>query len=163
MKANLQLTKPSSTFNECVLKAYTQILKQAKALLATIEEEPLRYTLIREEKPLPGAIIHELVNPLLYLRLECHQDNEYSIHYGFELSPVFSPYYKLTSSFVRTLYKSTMANESSTSIEESLRTDWIITNCSELYEHIEEHNRNHRFELIKHKPKQTKRKLSKVA
>jgi hypothetical protein len=163
MKANLQLTKSSSTFNECVLKAYTQILKQAKALLATIEEEPLRYTLIRQEKPIPGAIIHELVNPLLYLRLECHQDNEYSIHYGFELSPVFGPYYKLTSSFVRTLYKLTMANESSTNIEESLRTDWIITNCSELYEHVEEHNRNHRFELIKHKAKPTKRKLSKVA
>jgi len=151
-------------FNVQVKEAYIKILKHAKQLLATIEQEELRYMLTREDKQAssPG-IVHELINPLLYLRLESHPDGNCSIHFGWELSPVFGSFYPITAAFVRFIYKVTMANNSLINIEDAVRTDWVITNPSELYEHVEEHNRYHTFQLIKYKQPNTKRKLRKVA
>ena len=135
-------------------------------MLATIEEEPLRYTLVREDKP-PidvNSIVHELVSPLIYLRLSCYAENKLGIHFGFELSPTFGPYYHITNSFVRNLYKATIANATSINIEDCVRTDYIINECSAAYEHLEERGlRHHTFVLIPYKVKTVKRKLSKVA
>ncbi|WP_158827663.1 hypothetical protein [Mucilaginibacter lacusdianchii] len=166
--------QPSSTltkeevlaYNKTVRQTYFQILKQAKAMLAAIEEEPLRFTLIREDKQpvTQGSIIHEIVSPLLYLRLECYAENKLGIHYGFELSPTFGQYYHLTNTFVRILYKLSMANATPVNIEDSIRTDYVLNDCSALYEHIEERGcKHHTFMLIPYKAKPVKRKLRKVA
>jgi len=154
-----------SARNKAIRQAYHAILKATKALIATVEEEPLRYTLIREDKHkhTKELILHEMISPLIYLRLELHSNDELSIHYGWETSPVFGPYYQITSTFVRMLYKLTMASTTEINFEDAVRTDWVINNCSEAYEYIEERNKYHRFELIKHKPKPIKRKLRRVA
>ncbi|WP_158826733.1 hypothetical protein [Mucilaginibacter lacusdianchii] len=157
---------PVAAFNAEVRKVYFKLLKEAKILLATIEEEPLRFSLIREEKqPIQqGTIVHELINPLLYLRLECYAENKPGVHYGFELSPTFGQYYHVTNTFVRILYKHTMVEATPINIEDCIRTDYVLNDCSALYEHIEERGcKHHTFQLILYKAKAVKRKLRKVA
>lgn len=161
-----QLNQEQLTFNKSVLQAYFKMLKAAKELLSTIEDEPLRYSLIREDRKegTRQITLHQFISPLLYLRLDLHSNNEMCIHYGYETLPVVSPYYEFTASFVRTLYKLTMSDGVSPNIEQALRIDWVLTNIGDCYEHLEEMgHRQHRFELIKYKPKQVKRKLQRVA
>jgi hypothetical protein len=150
-------------YNKEVRTAYYQILKEAKALLATIEREELRYTLIREDKPIGNSIcciIHEMVNPLIYLRLDSYEDGAYGIRYGFASSKYFA---HITVAFTRFLYKVTMKGATSNNIENSIRTEWYIHNPDEMYEHIEEQMKHHQFALIKHKPVASRRKLQVVA
>jgi len=166
MKPQTMPDLPVLAFNAEVRKVYFKLLKEAKVLLAPIKEEPLRYSLIREDKqPITqGTIVHEMVNPLLYLRLECYADNKLGIHYGWELSPVFGDYYNITNPFIRILYKHTMADATSINIEDCIRTDYVMNECSALYEHIEERGcKHHSFALIPYKAKLAKRKLRKVA
>jgi hypothetical protein len=135
-------------------------------MLAIIEDEPLRYSLIREDKQViaTGTIVHELVNPLIYLRLECFKGDLLGIRYGFEGQPGYNGYDAMTASFIRMVYKLTMDNNTSINIEDCVKADYVMTECSELYEYIEERgNKHHRFELIKYKPKTIKRKLRRVA
>ena len=153
-------------YNACVQKAYFAILKQAKALLSNLEHQELRHSLIREDKkPIaPGIIVHEFISFEIYLRLECHKDNKLAINFGVQAIPGFADYEPLGAQFVRILYKLTMANQTAINIEDCIRTDFIITETTELYEYIEERNKsNHTFQLIPYKPKQVKRKLRKVA
>jgi hypothetical protein len=166
MKPQTTPDVPVLAYKAEVRKVYFKLLKEAKALLAPIEEEPLRFSLIREDKQpvVQGTIIHELVNPLLYLRLECYAENKLGIHYGFELSPTFGQYYAITNTFVRNVYKHTMIDATPINIEDCIRTDYVLNDCSALYEHIEERGcKHHSFALIPYKPKAVKRKLRKVA
>ena len=154
------------TYNKIVKQTYFQILKETKALLATIEHEPLRYSLIREDKqPIsPNNIIHEMINPLLYLRLTWFDANKLCINYGWELIPTFGEYYHLVNTFVRLVYKLTMRDATAINIEDCIRTDYVINECSAAYEHLEERGlKHHTFMLIPYKVKTVKRKLSKVA
>lgn len=151
-------------FNSEVRKVYFRILREAKALIAANERDELRYTLIKEDKALQGqGIIHELISPLLYLRLECDGTGEYAVHYGYEPRPITSEFCTMNAPFVRFIYKLTAAENTSVNIEESVRIDFVINHCSELYEHVAEHNRHHFFQLIPYKAKAVKRKLRKVA
>jgi hypothetical protein len=151
-------------YNKAVRTCYFQILKYAKAMLSAIEQEELRFTLIREDKQaIAGSIIHEMVNPLLYLRLEQHSNGYYSIHYGFETFPVFGPYYYVGASFTRFVYKVTMASATPINIEDALRVDFIVLNCSEMYEHIEDRNKYHQFQQLPYKPAANRRKQMKAA
>jgi len=147
-------------YNECVKMAYHQILKQAKAMLATIEREELRYTLERQDKPgtVVGHIIHELVNPLLYLRLEEHSDGVYAIHFGIEQMNELGQLSDITTRFLRILYKVTSLGAFPVDIENCVRTDWFNNSCSESYEYIEERNKYHTFKLIPYKVTASKRK-----
>lgn len=166
MKPSLTTHLPSFAYNALVRKAYFKVLKETKALLASIEQEPLRYSLIRQDKQpvTAGTIVHEMVGPLLYMRLECFADNKLGIHFGWELSPTFGEYYHITSRFIRILYKHTMVDTGLTNIEDCIKTDWVINECSELYEYVEERGcKHHSFALIQYKPKAVKRKLRKVA
>lgn len=166
MKPSLTPQVPGSAYNALVRKAYFKVLKETKNLLATFEQEPLRYVLVRQDKQptINGTIVHELVNPLVYLRLECFADNRLGIHFGWELSPTFGEYYHITSRVIRVLYKYTMADTGPINIEDCIKTDWVINECSELYEYVEERGcKHHSFALIQHKPKAEKRKLRKVA
>ena len=166
MKPPTDHQSPLSPYNAEVQRVYFKVLKEAKALLATIEEEPLRYTLIREEN-LPivfNTIVHELVNPLIYLRLASDDETKLGIEFGLEFIPTYGKYYHIGNTFIRMLYKATMANTTSVNIEDSVRTDYIFHECSGAYEQIEERGcRHHSFQLIPFKTKVVKRKLSKVA
>lgn len=162
------LTKENQplTYNECVHRAYKLIHLWAIAALATVEDDALRGTLIRED-PLPvvpGKIVHEMVSPLLYLRLECYQDGNLYIRFGYEPSSKYSSYYPLMASFVRMLYKLTSKKASQVNIEEAVRITHIQTDCAELFDYMQEVvSRHHRFEQIAYKPATIERKLQKVA
>jgi hypothetical protein len=161
MKQQQQINQILSPYNKSVNMAYSIILKHAKQLLSTLEREELRYSLEREDKSEPkvGTIIHEIINPLLYLRLECHPTNVFAIHYGFEqVLAVNHQYSKITSAFIRSIYKYTSKDIIETNIEDCVRTDWCINTCSEMYEYIEQSNKHHTFRQIKYKPATVRRK-----
>jgi hypothetical protein len=147
--------------NRAVRSAYLQIYKEVKALLSTLEEELLRQIMEREHKGIAsvGSIIHELISPLLYLRLECYTGNILAIHYGYDQGDLASQFYSITSAFIRTLYKLTMATDSAINIEDCIRTDWVIVNCSEMFEYMAERNKHHSYKVLKYKPKASNRKL----
>lgn len=149
-----------SPYNIAVKQAYYGILKAAKQLLSQIEQEELRYTLIRDEKSKTsdGVIIHEFVNPLLYLRLECRTDNLFAIHYGFEQINQQLEYSNITALFTRYVYKLTSKESTPIDIETAVLTDWCINTPSAMYEYIEEQQKHHSFQLIKHKVTASQRK-----
>jgi hypothetical protein len=166
MQSQSNKADPLANRNQAVKAAYFQMLKFTKLLLSAQVEEPLRYSLIREDKKPTkvGSIIHEFINPLFYLRLECYEGNNYGIHYGIQSQPKFLESELFTTQFVRNIYKVTMASNTTINIEDCIYTDYIIVECSELYEYIEERNKsNHTFEQILYKPNATKRKLNKAA
>jgi len=145
-----------TAYDEAVHTAYFTSLKVARLLLATIEREELRYSLIREDPITDTAcILHEFVNPLIYLRLERGLDKTLSIRYGFEPC---KDYAHVTVAFTRTLYKVTMKDTTSLNIENSIKTEWYVHNPDEMYAYIEEQMKHHSFSLIKHKPTASQRK-----
>ena len=157
-------TNINQAYNKAVKEAYFQILKHAKQMLCTIEQEELRFTLEREERTSKaGTIIHEIINPLLYLRLEHHTDNVYAIHFGIEQVNQQGQLSAITTKFLRLLYKLTAIESTDINIEESVRTDWFINSCSSMYEYVEERgNKHHTFKQLPYKPA-VKRKLRSVA
>ncbi|UEG53435.1 hypothetical protein LLH06_00390 [Mucilaginibacter daejeonensis] len=154
------------TYNAEVRKAYHKILKQAKALIATVEQHELRCSLVQADRSKPVFMnkVHEFVNPLIYLCLMCPVDT-YCIHFGFEVyGSGENDYTALTSRFMRTLYKLTAAEHTAINIEDCISTYNVITECNDLFDYMEERGKsNHTFELIPYKPKPAKRKLMKVA
>jgi hypothetical protein len=148
------------TYNKVVTESYFKILKETRKQLATLERDELRYCLEREDRtiPKPNTVIHEIVNPLIYLRLECKPDNRLAIHFGFEQVLSNNQYSQLTTFFIRLLFWMTSKEATPVNIEDAVRTDWMINTCENMYEYIEEHNKHHQFRLIKHKPAATQRK-----
>ncbi len=160
MKQQQPVNSIQLPYNKIVKEVYCAIYRNAKQLLATLEREELRYSLEREDKTTPkvGTIIHEFINPLIYLRLECHPNEVLAIHYGFEQVLAVNQYSKVTSAFVRSIYKLTSKDITTINIENAVRTDWCIKTCSEMYEYIEERNKHHTFKQIKYKPATVRRK-----
>ena len=154
-----QLTQNQLTYNQCVQLAYFQLLKQAKQMLATIEHDELRCTLERNDnvRPVNQGVIHEFINPLIYLRLECHSDNLCAIHFGFDEVKQPGEISDLTTKFLRLLYKLTSKDAFPIDIELCVKTDWFINTCSGLYEYIEE-SEYYTFRKIKYKVTSKKRK-----
>lgn len=149
-----------AAYNKAVKTAYFAVLKVAKQVLATIAHEELRYSLTREDRAAneAGSIIHEFLTPLLYIRLECGLDNAYLIHYGIETFDKPNEYAVITAKFTRCIYRLTSKELNSINIESCVQVDWLITNTSEMYEYIEDGNKHHRFELIKHRVTANQRK-----
>jgi hypothetical protein len=147
-------------YNKSVQDAYFKIFKETRKQLATLEREELRYCLEREDRTTtkPNTVIHEILNPLIYLRLESKPDNRFGIHWGFEQVLSVNQYSQLTTFFIRLLYRLTSKEATEVLIEDCVRTDWIITTCDNMFEHVEENNKHHQFRLIKHKPAAMKRK-----
>jgi hypothetical protein len=160
---NNQLEK--SPYNIEVKRAFMQILKEAKAMLATIEHEELRYSLVRDEKNITPIqrVVYEFVNPLIYLRLECNNENLYVIRYGFEMSNSDGQLSNSPAYFTRAVYRLTAKEATGIDIEKCVSNSWCITDCSALYEYIEDRNKHHQFSLIKHKPAAVKRNMKAVA
>ncbi|WP_295772386.1 hypothetical protein, partial [uncultured Mucilaginibacter sp.] len=92
----------------------------------------------------------------------------YTIHFGFDVfgggKNSDGDFTKLTSAFMRILYKATSVEHTAVNIEDCVTTYNVITECTELFEYMEERGKyNHTFELIPYKPKPVKRNLRKVA
>ncbi len=132
--------KSQNCYNQIVKNAYLQIVKQTKQLISGFEEEALRGILERQDEPnkMHGYIVHELINPLIYARLEVYKDDQFGIHYGYEQSELYTEYYPITSAFIRSVYMFTSKENTPLNIENCIRTDWVVTNCAELYEYMQE-------------------------
>lgn len=141
--------KLKSKFNIEVNKVFLGLLISMKFLISSIKEDTLRGVLVRQDKPnkTDGYIVYELINPLLYLRLECNNDKLFTIHYGYEQSELVSQYYPITSAFIRSIYRYTSKENTSVDIENCVQTDWIITNCAELFEYIMDRNKFHQYSV----------------
>jgi hypothetical protein len=159
MKAQKKSIPPSPmSYNEAVQHAYDSILTKTKQLLASIEQEELRYVLERGPRgEQPDDIFHELVSPLLYLRLECQGSVKLAIHFGIEPATKSPELQAITASFLRTLFALTGKAYTGTDIEDCVKTDWLINVCSEMFEYLEERNKCHTFRTIPYK-KHTARK-----
>ncbi|GAB3915378.1 hypothetical protein [Mucilaginibacter boryungensis] len=160
MKSTQAATSAQLPFNKVVKDAYFKLLKDTKKLLATLERHELRCILEREDRsPMGfGTKVHEIISPLLYLSLECEAD-ELTIHFGFELmNGNDSEYSTITSRFVRMLYSYTAKEQTNINIERCVNTDYVIYDCSVLYETVEERMRHHTLKVIPHKPASEKRK-----
>lgn len=151
-------------YNKTVKEVHQSVYRKAKQLLATIEQEELRYTLERETRVIkPDTVIHEFVNPLLYLRLECDRQGMLNIHWGFEEVMNDDRLSHITAMFMRALYHHTDKGTTSVNIEDAVKTNWLIKTCSEMYEYLEERNKHHTFKQIAYKAAPVKRKLHAVA
>jgi hypothetical protein len=166
MKSQTTHQQSGSAYNAEVRKAYHRILKQAKALIATVEQHELRCSLVQADRSKPVFMnkVHEFVNPLIYLCLMCPVDT-YEIYFGFELgSSSESDFTNLTSKFMRILYKQTSAEQTTINIEDCVSTYNVITECNDLFDYMDERGKsNHTFELIPYKAATIKRKLKRVA
>jgi len=160
MKEQIAKTTNNEVYNEAVKNSYFKILKKAKLLLSTIENDELRYTLERQDKnkSVVGTIVHELISPVLYLRLEHHSDNIMAIHFGIEQVNELGLLSSITTSFLRVLYKLTSKEITGVDIECCVRTDWFINSCSAAYEYIKERNKYHELKQLKYKVSSTRRK-----
>jgi len=146
-------------YNTIVKKAYYKVLRKAKEMLCTIEQDELRYTLVRSDNPTStGYIVHEFINPLLYLRLEAENDSTFFIHFGIEQVQNNQHLSNITSRFIRFLYRFTSKEASMINIEMAVQTDWLLNSCSDAYEYIEERNKYHVFKQLPYKVSASKRK-----
>lgn len=152
----------SLDYNQVVTIAYLRIIKLAKQLISSLEEELLRAILERTDKPQisGGYIVHEIINPLIYIRLEAYKDDLLAIHYGYEQTGLFTQYYPITSAFIRSVYWCTARENTTINIEDCIHTDWVITNCAELYEYIGDRNKYHTINTVKYEGRQLKREGS---
>ncbi len=145
--------KSQLEYNEAVRDAYFKIIQQAKNLISTIKEEPIRGILERQDKPKSTGdyIVHEVINVILYIRLECSNDNVFNIHYGYEQTERLTKFYPITSAFIRLIYKYTSKEWTTFNIEDSIHTDWVITNCAELFEYVNDRNKYHTVRILQKK------------
>lgn len=152
------------SYNESVQQAYDSILSKAKQLLASLEQEELRYVLERNESGTePPIILHEFVSPLVYLRLQCSEDSRLSIHFGAEPASPFPEIQAVTATFLRTLFTLSGKAYTGIDIEDCVKTDWFINVCSEMFEYLEERNKCHTFRKIPFKKYTTRKRVLKIA
>jgi hypothetical protein len=140
--------------NKAIKAAYLRIYKETRALLSSIEAEPLRQILLREDKSIDerDTIVHELIAPLIYLSLTADSIGDLHIRYGYEQTEPYTNFYPITSAFIRLVYKLTMADATPVNIENCVATDWVITNCAELFEYIGDRNKSHIVKQLQYKP-----------
>jgi hypothetical protein len=152
------------SYNDLVQQAYHGILKQAEQLLASLEEEELRYVLERNDDKIdPDRIVHELVSPLLYVRLECAADSKLAIHFGIEPVTKDPGSQAVTATFLRILFTQTSKAYTGIMIEDCVKTDWLVNMCSEMFEYIQERNKYHTFRVIPYKKHPARKRVLKVA
>ncbi len=158
MKQNPQ-QNDRELFNSLVETAYTTIVKQTKIFLACIERDELRCILERKS-PLrtPNTIIHEIVSPLLYVRLSCELDSCFAIHFGIEPIKEDIELNTVTAQFLRLLFKQTSKDMTECDIEHCIRTDWFINCCNDMFEYVDMQQKYHTLKKIPYKVSDSKRK-----
>jgi hypothetical protein len=137
-----------STYNKIVLRAYTSIVELAKQTISGLEKEDYRHTLATQVKP-KDRIVHEFVNPLLYLRLYRQHDDSYAMNYGFEPCMTHS---NITLPFVKGLHKLVQEAAAKAKIDNCIRVDWYFNDPDELYEFLAMHDKDHTYALIEYNP-----------
>lgn len=156
--------KNQDAYNQAVTHAHTHILKKSLQLLASIERDDLRVYFERKIVQHPSnGILHEIVSPLIYLRLQCELDGAFAIHFGIEPIPKHQDLSDLTSEFMRVLFRLTDRTTNAIDIEHCIHTDWFINVCSEVYEYIEMDPKYHRMKIVAYKALSSKRKRLRVA
>ena len=161
MKAQKKSVSPSPmSYNESVQQTYNTILAKALHLLASLEQEELRYMLERKQKGSePPIIIHEIVNPIIYLRLEYGEDSRLAIHFGAEPASPFPEVQAVTAGFLRILFTLTGKAYTGIDIEDCVKTDWLINVCSEMFEYLDGRTKYHTFRRIPYRKPARKRVL----
>lgn len=139
-----------AAYNKEVKKAHASILGVAKNLISTVDRHELRCILLYKVETGNPTIIHRLISPLLYLSLEVDTAGKLVIHYGFEVFERQSQYSSITQQFVRMLYRVTGSEYTSIDIEASVTTNYVVTDCSALYE-IKEDDRNYTLKVLTYK------------
>lgn len=149
-----------SPFNKSVHDSFARLLEATFKMLAAVERHELRCYLFRSDNSNIrfGSKVYEFVSPLLYLSLESQDGNALTIHFGFELLNADSEYTLITSRFVRMLYNFTAKENTVVDIESCINTNYVIYECSALYETIEDRMRHHILKVIPYKPASAKRK-----
>jgi hypothetical protein len=157
-----KLSEPSLTdYNKVVAEAYHATLKVLLQLISSIEREELRYTLQREYRPFgETGLVHEVISPLFYLRLQDYCNKKAAIHYGY-LPHIDQTH--LTSVFARSVYSNTSKEITSIDIEDCIKHEKFVHNTDELFEYIDESRKFHTFYLIPYKKKGKSKKLLRVA
>jgi len=152
-------------YNKAVRAAFMLVLKEAKAMLANIQQEELRYSLVREEKEITPhkRVVYEFVSPLLYLRLDVSKEDLFNIRYGFEVNNPNDEVNAYTANFLRAVYSLTSKEITTINIEACVSNAWCITECGALYEYVSDNNMSHKFELIKYRRAPSSRKMQAVA
>ena len=147
-----------SVYNKIVLNAYMAIVDLAKQTLSGLEKEDLRHTLTLQATP-KDRIIHEFINPLLYLRLYRQHDDSYAMNYGFE--PCLD-YSNITLPFVKALH--TIIHEAAVKakIPNCIRADWYFNDPDELYEYLSINDTGHCYALIEYNPSNSPKEQVKV-
>lgn len=166
MRKQITQEQRLAIYNAEVSKAYFKILKQTKALLATIPYDELRYTLVHSEGKEPGfnVKVDEFVSPLCYLCLIYGDIDTLEIYIGFEAYNGDRGFGDIITQFLRLIYTLTAANQTTVNIEGCVNCNEVQTDCSDLYECLEDSRiKRHKFVQLAYKPKPVKRKLLKVA
>lgn len=160
MKQLIKNYQALSPYNKAVHNSFGKLLSETFKLLATVERYELRCYLYRENRSdiSFGSKVFELISPLLYLSLECEDGELLSIHFGFELLQGDSQYTPIISRFVRMLYTFTAKENTAVNIEDSINTNYVIYDCSALYETVEDRMRHHTLKVIPYKTAVAKRK-----
>ena len=160
MKPLIKSYPTLSPFNKSVHDSFARLLDATFKLLATIERHELRCYMFRADNSniVFDSKVYELISPLLYLSLESQDGEELSIHFGFELLNGNSEYSHITSRFVRMLYSFTAKENTAIDIERCINTEYVIYDCSALYETVEDRMRHHTLKVIPYKPANAKRK-----
>ncbi len=137
-------------YNTAVLFAYDRIVRRAKKLLSIIERDDLRaYYERKSVLRIPNKLIHEMISPLLYTRLECESDGMMAIRFGIEAIRDNTELHTITAQFLRFVFAATSREQTKRPIEACIKTDWFINSCNELYEYID---MDPRFHILKKVP-----------
>lgn len=160
MKTKRLHTEALAIYDDVVEQAYYRIVKKAKQLLSTIEQERFRcYLECTHPSDFKASIlIHEIVSPLLYLRLDCDTTSGLTIRFGIEPETNSDFLNAVTALFLRKVFEYTSRRETGTNIENCVRTDWFINSCSEMYEYIELRNKHHTLNQVKYRPAVSRKK-----
>ncbi|WP_295794700.1 hypothetical protein [Mucilaginibacter sp.] len=151
------------SYNESVQQTYNLIVAKALHLLTTLEQEELRYILERKQKGSQyPIIIHELVSPILYLRLEYGEDSRLAVHFGAEPASPFPEVQAVTAGFLRILFTLTGKAYTGVDIEDCVKTDWLINVCSEMFEYLEDRTKYHTFRKIPYNKKHARKRVLEV-
>ena len=147
-----------TTYNKIVLRAYTSIVDLAKQTISGLEKEDYRHTLATRVNP-KDRIVHEFVNPLLYLRLYRQHDDSFAMQYGFEPCLIYS---NVTLPFVKALHNVLHMAAVKAKIPNTIRADWYPNDPDELYAFIEMINKDHVHALIEYNPSNSPKEVMPV-
>ena len=160
---NRKVKTDLTSYNSLVKLTYFKLLNRTKNLLSTLDNADLRGTLgtlCKHESPKKlqvYTVVHEFVNPVCYLALQCNGGQRLSIHFGFEQVGIEDDYSVVTGPFMRMLYTLTSKEHTPFNIEDCICTDYIFTHCIDLFTSIA-NAKSHKFKLLPYKPATARRK-----